>query len=221
MTRTAARIERARRLADVDLYVVSGQDDSAGRTSLDVLRAVLAAGVRMVQLREKSMPMRALYELGRAFREETAQSGCLLIVNDHVDLALAIGADGVHLGQDDLPTAAARAIAPDLLIGRSTHSVEQAVAAEREGADYVNIGPIYPTLTKKGHSTFFGPAIVGDVLRHVGIPVTCMGGINAGNIDDVLDAGARIVAVVTAVTSAPDITEAARNLRRIMLGGFD
>ncbi len=199
------------------MYVVTSEAHSAGRTSLEVLDACLAAGVRMVQLREKEKSKKDLYELALKFREKTREAGCLFIVNDCVDLALAVGADGVHLGRSDLPVEAARRIAPDLLIGASSHNVEQAEYAQSAGADYVNIGPIFPTATKPEHKTFVGPEMIGRVMEAVDIPVTCMGGITHSNIAQVARAGAKIVAVVTAVTKADDMRKSAARLRDIIL----
>ncbi len=209
--------ERARRealLREVDLYLVTGEEFSAGRSTPAVIDAALDAGVRMIQLREKKMTKRALVKLGELCRAKTAAAGCLLIVNDHLDVALAIGADGVHLGRTDLPIDAARRIAPDLVIGASSHHVDQAIEAERLGASYVNIGPIFPTATKSTRVEPLGPGAISEVVRAVEIPVTCMGGIKTDNLDVVLRAGARIVAIVTAVTAASDIRTAAGELRR-------
>ena len=144
-------MDLARRLAafaQADLYVVITEVFCAGRTSLTVLDQVLAAGVGIVQLREKDLEGRRLYELAVEFRRRTEAAGALLIIDDRVDIALAAGADGVHLGQADLPVAAALRVAPDLIIGASSHSREEALAAQSDGAGYVNIGPIFSTPTK-------------------------------------------------------------------------
>ena len=141
----------------------------------------------------------------------------LLVINDYVDLALACGADGVHLGQGDLPLEAARRIAPELLIGISTHNLDQALAAQNGGADYVNIGPIFPTKTKEKTSSPLTPRAIEEIAPHLQIPFTVMGGINESNLDSVLDAGARRIAVVTAVTLCPDIPAAVRRLRSRIL----
>lgn len=209
---------RLRRLRRVDLYMVTSESLSGRRTSLDVLDAVLAAGVRMVQLREKEKSKGELYHLACRFRSRTAEAGCLLIVNDHLDVALAAGADGVHLGREDLPIAAARSIAPKLIIGASSHSLAEALEAQGEGADYVNIGPIFPTKTKPEHQVFLGPEGIRDIGSELSIPFSCMGGINRDNIEELVKAGAKIVAVITAVTRAEDMTEAARTLRTLITG---
>ncbi len=198
----------------VDLYPVTCERLSEGRSNLQVLEEVIRGGARIVQLREKEVTTRELYSLALRFRELTQKAGVLLIINDRIDIAMAVKADGVHLGQDDLPVPAARALAPDLLIGASTHSLEEALRAEEEGADYVNIGPIFPTSTKEGVEKFLGPDAIAFIGSRLRIPFTVMGGINESNIESVLEKGARRVAVVTAVTRAPDIARTVSELSR-------
>ena len=201
-----------------DLYVVITAAFCAGRTALAVLEETLAAGVLLVQMREKELSGLALYELAREFRQRTAAAGALLIIDDRLDIALASGADGVHLGQEDLPVSAARSIAPELMIGASTHSLEQALAAEGAGASYVNIGPVFATQTKPT-ATPLGPEALERITPHLRIPWTTMGGINLGNIGQVVARGARHPAVMSAVTAAPDPRAAASQLRQIILAG--
>ncbi len=122
-------------------------------------------GARIVQLREKDLCERDFFRLAEKFRERTAKAGMLLIINDRVDVAIAVGADGVHLGQEDFPVPAALKIAPDLLIGASSHNLEEALRAQDEGADYVNIGPIFPTGTKEGVKHFLGPGAIAQIDR--------------------------------------------------------
>ncbi|MEW6659591.1 MAG: thiamine phosphate synthase [Thermodesulfobacteriota bacterium] len=201
-----------------DLYVVITTAFCAGRTALTVLEETLAAGVKIVQMREKEMGGLALLELAREFRQRTGAAGALLIIDDRLDIALASGADGVHLGREDLPVSAARLIAPELFIGASTHSLEEALAAEAAGASYVNIGPIFATLTKPT-ATPLGPEALERITPHLRIPWSTMGGINLGNIGQVVARGARHPAVMSAVTAAPDPRAAAAELRRIILAG--
>ena len=204
---------------EADLYVVITEAFCAGRSGLDVLDACLAAGVRLVQLREKHLDDRALYETALIWRERTRAAGALMILDDRVDIALAVDADGVHLGQSDLPFAAARAIAPELILGVSTHDLEEALEAQNAGASYINIGPIFPTGTKDVPTGDVGPSMIGTIRPHLHIPFSCMGGIKAHNIDQVLAEGARIAAVVTAVTAAEDVGAAAAALREKILAG--
>lgn len=214
------RKSRRERFLRTDLYPVISERHCAGRSNLEVLDAAIRGGVGIIQLREKECTAKALYRMALRFRKVTADSGILLIINDHTDIALAVGADGVHLGQEDLPLAAARAIAPDLLIGVSTHSREEALKAQREGADYVNIGPIFPTRTKEGVKQWLGPEAIAGIALGLEIPYTVMGGITGGNIDQVLAQGARRVAVVTAVTMAEDVAATIASLReKIKRGG--
>lgn len=208
------RATRSARFAQADLYVVITEAFCNGRAALDVLDACLRAGVRLVQFREKEAGGAALVEKGQAFADRCREAGALLIVNDRVDVALAIGADGVHLGQDDLPVAAARRIAPDLLVGASAHNLDEALSAQSAGATYVNIGPIYDTQTKTVPTGTVGPAMIDAIRPHLHIPFTCMGGIKAHNLDEVVRRGTRRIAVVTAVTAADDVYAAARELRQ-------
>jgi len=130
-----SRLERLARFNEIELYTVTCQELSEGRTNLEVLEAVIGGGGKIIQLREKDWDKRDLYELAIEFRKRTLKSNTILIINDHIDIALAVNADGVHLGQEDLPIPAARRIAPDLIIGASTHSLEEALIAEKEGAE--------------------------------------------------------------------------------------
>lgn len=204
--------ERMARFHRAGLYVVITEAFCAGRPATEVLRACLDAGVRLVQYREKHGDTRALLHGAEQFRRLTADAGALLIVDDRLDVALAVGADGVHLGQRDLPVTAARHVAPDLILGASSHGLPEAVAAQVAGASYVNIGPIFATQTKDVPSGVVGPEAISHIAPHLSIPFTCMGGIKLHNVDEVLARGARHVAVVTAVTAAPDPAEAARAL---------
>lgn len=209
MTREARR----RLFQQVDIYPVTCEELSQGRSNLEVLEAVIQGGARIIQLREKEYRKKDLYHLALKFREMTAKAGVLLIINDHVDIALAVDADGVHLGQEDLPIQEAKKLAPELLIGASTHSLEDALQAQKHGADYVNIGPIFPTRTKEGVERVLGPDAIARITPHVKVPFTVMGGINEANIDQVLAQGARRVAMVTAITRAADIAAKVRSLR--------
>ncbi|MDH3554613.1 MAG: thiamine phosphate synthase [Deltaproteobacteria bacterium] len=209
MTREA----RIRLFQQVDIYPVTCEELSQGRSNLEVLEAVIQGGARIVQLREKEYSKKDLYHLALIFREMTAKAGVLLIINDHVDIALGVEADGVHLGQEDLPLTVARQLAPELLIGASTHFLEDALQAQRDGADYVNIGPIFPTRTKEGVERVLGPEAIAKISPHVEVDFTVMGGINEANIDQVLAQGARRVAMVTAITRAADIAAKVRSLK--------
>jgi thiamine-phosphate pyrophosphorylase len=211
------RRERLIKLKAVDIYPVTCQNLSEGRTNLEVLAAVLAGGAKIIQLREKDWDKKDIYELAVEFRKRTLSHNALLIINDHVDVALATRADGVHLGQEDLPVRAARNIAPDLIIGASSHNFMEALKAEQDGADYVNIGPIFPTKTKENTVSFLGPEAISEIGPKLTVPFTTMGGIHPGNIGRVLEAGARRVAMITGITRAKDIASRVRQLRNTIM----
>jgi thiamine-phosphate pyrophosphorylase len=192
-------------IEEVTLYPVSCERLAKGRNDLAWLDAVLAGGARIVQLRDKESDGLRLFEKARIFRQKTLEAGALFIVNDRVDIALLSGADGVHLGNSDIPAPEVRAYAPELIIGVSCNTEEQAATAERRGASYFNIGPIYATQTKDGLSAFLGPAAIERFSARCGLPFTVMGGIKKEHIPELVAMGARRLAVVTALTCADDI----------------
>lgn len=197
-------------IEEVSLYPVSCERLARGRDDLAWLDGVLAGGAKIVQLRDKDSDTLQLFEKARIFRQKTLEAGALFIVNDRVDIALVSGADGVHLGNSDLPAAEVRALAPELIIGVSCNSEEQAATAERRGASYFNIGPLYPTRTKDGLSTFLGPEAIPRFSARSTLPFTVMGGIKKEHIRELTALGARRLAVVTALTEADDITAETR-----------
>jgi len=198
-------------LADQRLYMLLSEAACQIEWSLVVTRA-LEAGVRLIQLREKTKSDRELVQMGRRLRETTAEHAALLIVNDRADVAAAIGADGVHVGQDELSVADARRIlGPGRLVGVSTHSLEQAQAAVEQGADYVGVGPVFPSRTKQ-FTDFVGLDLLAAVAEHISIPWYAIGGISATNLSAVRGAGAPGVAVTAAVCGAADVGQATREL---------
>ncbi len=209
------RKQRAERFRQTDLYLVIGHEFTNGRPVLDILAAAADGGVRTVQLREKNLSGKELTLLAERFRKKCDELGVLMIMNDHVDIALAVGADGVHLGQDDMPLEAARRIAPELVLGRSTHSVEQALEAQTQGADYVNLGPIFPTQTKNTPVKPLGLDIIRSAAPKLAIPFSVMGGVKEHNMPQLFAAGARILAMVTELTQADDVAEKARAMRTL------
>jgi len=202
----------ARRLS---LIVITDPDCGAGRSIVDVTRAALRAGAPSIQLRGKDLPAREQVELARALLALTRPAGALLWVNDRLDVALAAGADGVHLGQDDIPLQATRRIVPPgFLVGISAETPELAQAAERGGADYVGTGPVYPTGSKADAGDAVGRERIAEVSRAVRIPIVAIGGISESNAADVIRAGAAGVAVISAVMRAAEPESATRALLR-------
>ncbi|HAR66820.1 MAG TPA: thiamine phosphate synthase [Lentisphaeria bacterium] len=199
------RAERVAKFAATDIYPVTCEVLSAGRTDLEILRQVAHGGAKVIQLRDKTSSRRGLYKKAAAFRELTAELGMLLIINDYVDIALAVDADGVHLGQGDLPIEVARQLAPEQIIGSSCHSLPDIHEAMRLGADYTNLGPVFATQTKDTPVVPLGLDLVREAHAKFSHPVTVMGGIKLHHVSDLAAAGARHLAVVTAVTQADDI----------------
>ena len=182
-------------------------------TALEAARAAVAGGADMIQLREKSLSDRELHRLAQEVRDLTGDAGRTFIVNDRPDIARLVDADGVHVGRDDLPIAAAREIVgPHKIVGVSTHDIEQARQARAEGADYIGVGPVYPTETK-GYSEGVGLAYVRQVASEIDLPFLAIGSIRLDRLDEVMDAGARAVAVCAAVVCAQDPAAAARSFK--------
>jgi thiamine-phosphate pyrophosphorylase len=199
--RDSPRIAVAR--PPLDVYVILDPGASGGRDLVVLADAVLRAGARWIQLRDKAAPTRALLGLARRLGEAVRRAGGVFVVNDRLDVALAAGADGVHLGQDDLPVSAARRLGPDLVVGASTHSVEQAEQAQAEGADYVALGSIYPTASKPGFE-LVGLEALRRARPRLARPLVAIGGITPERVPAVLAAGADGVAVISAIGLAPD-----------------
>ncbi|MBI4549544.1 MAG: thiamine phosphate synthase [Candidatus Omnitrophica bacterium] len=178
----------------------------------------LRGGVDVLQLRSKSLSDAELLRVGSKLRRLTAKHRRIFIVNDRLDLAIALGADGVHLGQDDLPVAVARKILRDRskIIGKSTHSLGQALRAAEEGADYIGVGPVFSTPTKPSYEPV-GLDLVREVSRKIKVPFVAIGGIDADNLPQVLEAGARRVAVVRAVFRCDDPYASAQRLKKAIL----
>jgi thiamine-phosphate pyrophosphorylase len=168
----------------------------------------------MVQLREKEASSREFYEIALELRALTRSLGIPLVINDRLDIALAVGADGLHIGQSDLPLKKARCLAGrNLFIGVSAGSVAEALRAERDGADYLGVGPVYPTGSKPDARAPIGPGGLAEICGAARIPVVGIGGIGVGKAGAVLKAGAAGIAVISAILSQPDMEEAARKLR--------
>ena len=200
---------------EYSLYLVTDRSLSRGRATVEIVRAAVAGGVTCVQLREKSCGTREFIEEARALVAVLRDAGVPLIVNDRVDVALAAGADGVHLGQRDMALADARRLGPaGWIIGISAESVEDAIRAEKEGADYIGVSPVFATPTKTDHATPLGLEGLRAIRAAVKIPLVAIGGIQMANARDVIRAGADGLAVVSAIASADSPQAAAAALRR-------
>lgn len=198
-------------IEEVTVYPVSCEKLAAGRSDRQWLDGVLAGGTKIVQLRDKVSADGELLAKALYFREKTREAGALFLVNDRVDIALLADADGVHVGQDDLPPSEIRRLAPDFIIGLSCNSLEQArtlgKAVARGGCpvSYFNVGPLYPTATKQGLREFIGPQAIASFTDLCPLPFTVMGGIKECHIKELCAVGVRRIAVVTAISQAQDV----------------
>lgn len=196
------------------LYVITDTALSQGRSHCEVAEAALAGGATALQLRDKKLKARALTQVGLELRALTRRYKALLIINDCLDIAQAVKADGVHLGLEDLPLEyARRLLGPGKILGATARTPEQALQAQAAGADYAGSGPVFPTRTKTDTGPLLGPEGLSRICRAVTIPIVGIGGITSTNAAAVLAAGAAGVAVVSAVVGAGDITVATRRLK--------
>ncbi|CAJ37725.1 thiamine phosphate synthase [Methanocella arvoryzae] len=200
-----------------DLYVVTDEGLSRGLTHPELARRAIAGSADVIQLRDKKCDCDYLLRCAMEMREDCNKAGVTFIVNDRLDVALQSQADGVHIGQSDMPLKFARRVAPKgFIIGVSAGTVEEALRAEHDGADYIGFGPVFPTGSKADAGPVCGLDLLREVRRRVSIPVVAIGGINAANAPEVLAAGADGLAVISAVVSQEDVTAAARNLKAII-----
>jgi thiamine-phosphate pyrophosphorylase len=208
-----------RQRPDLSLVLVTDRTLAAGRSLDDVVRAAVRGGVTAVQLREKDCSTRQFLEIGRSVQEACRSLGVPFIVNDRADLALVLKADGIHIGQDDLPPRdARRLLGPDAVIGLSVETLEQALAAEADDVDYLGISPIFATPTKPDTRGEWDLAGLSKLRRLTRRDLVAIGGINPENAGAVIEAGADGIAVVSAICAAADPERAARDLRKAVDG---
>jgi len=195
------------------LYAILDPSQSKDRPAIRILTDLLTGGAKLVQLRTKEMSSNEFYRLAVEARELTRQARCLLIINDRVDIAMASHADGVHLGQEDLPLAIARRLmGKEKLIGISTHDLAQVQEAERGGADYIGFGPIFGTATKDTGYSARGLTMLREVRKVVKIPIVAIGGITEDNVAQVWAAGTDSAAIISDIMKAEDIAEKVRKI---------
>ena len=202
------------------LYVITDEKASRGRSHLQVAEAAILGGADVLQLRDKEASSGRLYRVAMQLRKLTRDANIPFIVNDRLDIALAAGADGVHVGQTDLPASVARKImGPDRILGVSVDTVEEALLAEKDGADYLGVGPVFEARgTKPDAGEPLGVDRIARIRRHCRLPIVAIGGIDLENAGKVRDAGADAAAVISAIGTADDIARAVRRLKGI-LGG--
>ena len=202
------------------LYVITDEKVSRGRSHLQVAEAAIRGGADVLQLRDKEAGSGRLYRVALQLRKLTRDAKVPFIVNDRLDIALAADADGVHVGQADLPASVVRKIiGPGKILGVSVETVEEAVLAEKDGADYLGVGPVFEAReTKPDAGEPLGVDRIARIRRHCRLPIVAIGGIDAENARKVREAGADAAAVISAIVAADDIAQAARRLKRILDG---
>jgi len=197
-----------------DLYGITAEKFSLGRSNIEVVEEMIAAGIEIIQYREKEKKMLYKYEECKRLRELTKEAGVTFIINDDIHLALAIDADGVHIGQEDLPLEEVRKLlGEDKIIGLSTHSPQEAEDAVKRGADYIGVGPVFKTYTKEDVCDPVGLEYLEYVAQNIEIPFVAIGGIKEHNVKEVRDLGARCVCMVTEIVGAEDIKAKIASIR--------
>ncbi len=211
-------MQRVNNLQNWKLYIITDEELSGGRSHIEIAREAINGGADVIQLRDKTADSRTLYETGLKIRQLTLKHEVSFIVNDRLDIALAVDADGVHVGQKDLPAQIARKlIGPNKILGVSASSLEEAITGEKDSADYLGVGPVFEARSTKSDSGEpLGLKLIKEVREHCHIPVVAIGGINHANVKEVKDAGADAVAVISAVVSAENIQDAAAKLKTIL-----
>jgi thiamine-phosphate pyrophosphorylase len=205
---------------ETDIYCILSEEHSSGRDNIEVVKEMIDADIKIIQYREKNKEMGEKYEQCLKIRKMTQSAGVFFIVNDHVDLAMMTEADGLHLGQEDLPIEAVKKIVGnDIVIGLSTHSPSQAKEAIARGADYIGVGPIYKTQTKKDVCDPVGLSYLDYVATMISIPFVAIGGIKAHNVSEVIKHGAGCVAMVTEIVGADDIAGKIKDIKNIIKKG--
>lgn len=194
------------------LYIITDEIIYPGRTHVDITKAALEGGCRVIQLRDKLATDDYLIEAGMEIRRLTQEAGAIFIVNDRLEVALACDADGLHVGQSDRPAGELRSILGDRILGVSAATVDEAKRAKLDGADYLGVGPVFSTSTKPDAGEATGICLLPLLKASTGLPVTAIGGINESNIAQVARSGAESASVISAVVCADDMVQAVRNL---------
>jgi len=206
-------------ILNIDLYCITAEKYSRGRSNLEVVREMIEAGVKIIQYREKKKKMFGKYKECLKIREMTQEAGVTFIINDDIDLALVVEADGVHIGQDDLPIEEVRKlVGEEMIIGLSTHSPKEAQDALQRGADYIGVGPIFKTETKEDVCAPVGLEYLEYVVENIDLPFVAIGGIKEHNVELVVERGANCICMITEIVESKDIQDKIRNIKEKITG---
>lgn len=213
-------MKKLNRIIDTDLYCITAEEHSRGRSNIEVVKEMINSGVKVIQYREKDKKLLHKYAECLEIRAMTKEASVTFIVNDDIDIAMLVKADGVHIGQDDLPIEKVRElVGNDMIIGLSTHSPKQAEEAVKRGADYIGVGPIYKTYTKKDVCDPVGLEYLRNVVRNIPIPHVAIGGIKEHNMMEVIKHGTKCIAMVTEIVGADNIEEKIKTIKENMKRG--
>ncbi|WP_088102454.1 thiamine phosphate synthase [Halalkalibacter urbisdiaboli] len=204
-------------MREFNLYTITGEEFHPGRDLVDVIEEAILGGSDIIQLRDKKGTKLEVLKKAKALRELTKKYNVTFIVNDHIDVALAVDADGVHVGQDDLPLEDVRKIVgPNKIIGISTHKIEEARQAEAGGADYIGVGPIFETKSKEDVVDPVTTAYIKQVVEEIKIPFVAIGGIKLHNVEQVLEAGATRICMISEIVGAKDVKGVCETFKKIL-----
>ena len=212
--------ERIELFKQSDLYPVVSSEFCNGGNVCDIVSDIASAGAKIIQLREKNISDCAMFELSQQCKKITSHYQMLLIIDDRLDIAMAVGADGVHLGQDDFPLREAKKLAPELLFGISTHNEAEIKKALADDCSYLNIGPIFPTKTKQVNCGALNLEYAGKLSELATCPFSVMGGIKEHHLELLCSRGFKHIAMVTEITQAPDVYSKVQQLRKIMKDAY-
>ncbi len=202
---------------DFDVYLITDRKKGPRETFFDSIESALRSGIRAIQLREKDLTVKELLDYALKVREMTGRYNAKFLVNDRVDVAMAVGADGAHVGRQSMSAGAIRKIAgKDFLIGVSAHNMDESMEAQRDGADFITFGPVYETPSKIKYGKPVGVVALRDVVKKVNIPVFALGGIHEKNIPEVMTAGVTGVAMISAIWGADNIEKKTKEIVRLV-----
>lgn len=198
-------------LNQIDLYFITDRKLTK-KTITDDVRAAIKAGVKVIQYRDKEVSTKLMLEEAKKIKKECDNNNILFLINDRADICLAVDADGIHLGQDDIPYGIARKLLPNKIIGLTVHNIQEAIEAEKLGADYIGISPIFETKTKLDAGPATGIELIKQIKEKIKIPFVAIGGINQENLDCVLKAGAKSIAIISALITKDNVEEEAKKI---------